>query len=56
MKDDVFTHKGLWKRVGLTHGTGVICCGCPDCHCFLCYMTKYDERKKPEFEHRDKTF
>ena len=41
----VFSHEELFNNAGLKHGTGAICCGCPDCHCLNCYFEKYHERR-----------
>jgi hypothetical protein len=41
----VFSHEELWNGAGLRHGTGAICCGCPECHCFKCYCRKYHNDK-----------
>ncbi|MBN1859928.1 MAG: hypothetical protein JW840_00545 [Candidatus Thermoplasmatota archaeon] len=44
MKGDRITHKELFEATGLHHGTGAICCGCPDCHCLHCYLAKRDKK------------
>jgi len=41
----IFDHEQLFEQSGLHHGTGAICCGCPDCHCLNCYLKKYHKRK-----------
>jgi len=39
-----FSHEEL-SSVGLSHGTGAICCGCPFCRCFACWCKARDSAR-----------
>jgi hypothetical protein len=41
----MISHEELFAQSGLRHGSGAVCCGCPDCRCFKCHCRKYHNER-----------
>lgn len=40
------THEELSAATGLKHGTGALCCKCPQCNCIQCWIKRQHSIKK----------